>query len=86
MRLSCNLDGSEDSQIMCIKNVPCQELLTRLQSVEVEKLDPYNDIQEEEEEDCLEPEDSDNDEVVEVVWVTNILQLTFYSLYYKLII
>ena len=64
--LSSNLDGSEDGQIMCIKNGPCQELLTRFQSVEVDELDPFDDIQEDEEEDCSESEDSDND-VVEVV-------------------
>ena len=49
---------------ICIKNDPCQELLTRLQSVEVEQIDPFDDVQEDEEEDCSDSEDSDNDEVV----------------------
>ena len=46
---------------------PCQQLLTRLQSVEVEQIDPFDDVQEDEEEDCSDSEDSDNDEVVKVV-------------------
>ena len=48
---------------LCIKNGPFQELLTRLQSVEVEQIDPFDDVQE----DCSDSEDSVNDEVVEVV-------------------
>ena len=62
--MSILINGSEDGQIICIKDDPCQELLTRLQSVEVEQIDPFDDVQEDEEEDCS---DSDNDEVVEVV-------------------
>ena len=62
---------SEDGQIIFIKNGPCQELLTRPQSVEVEQIDPFDDVQEDEEEDCSDSEDSDSDEVVEVVWVDN---------------
>ena len=54
-----------------IKNGPCQELLTRLQSVEVEQRDKFDDVQEDEEEDCSDSEDSDNDQLVEVVWVDN---------------
>ena len=65
--LSGYLNGSEDGKIVCIKNGPCQELLTRLQSVEVEQIDPFDDVQEDEEENCSDSEDSDNDEVVEVV-------------------
>ena len=65
--MSGNLNGSKDGQIICIKNGPCQEPLTRLQSVEVEQIDPFDDIQEDEEGDCSNSEDSDNDEVVEVV-------------------
>ena len=34
------------------KKCPCQEILTRLQSVEVEQTDPFDDIQEDEEENC----------------------------------
>ena len=34
----------------------------------MEQIDPFDDVQEDEEEDCS---DSDNDEVVEVVWVDN---------------
>ena len=64
--LNGNLNGSEDGQIICIKKGPCQELLTRLQSVEVEQIDPFDDVQEDEEEDCSDSEYSDNDEVVEV--------------------
>ena len=63
--LSGYLNGSEEGQINFIKNGPCQELLTRLQSVEVEQIDPFDDVQEEE--DCSDSEDSHNDEVVEVV-------------------
>ena len=69
--MSGYLNGSEDGQIIFIKNGPCQELLTRLQSVEVEQIDPFDDVQEDEEEDCSDSEDSENDEVVEVVWVDN---------------
>ena len=58
--MSSNLNGSEDGQIIFIKNGPCQELL-------VEQIDPFDDVQEDEEEDCSDSEDSDNDEVVEVV-------------------
>ena len=65
--LSGNLNGSENGEIICIKNGPCQELLTCLQSVEVEQIDPFDDVQEDEAEDCSDSEDSDNDEVVEVV-------------------
>ena len=65
--MSDYLNWSEDGQIICRKNGPCQELLTRLQSVEVEQINPFDDVQEDEEEDCSDSEDSDNDEVVEVV-------------------
>ena len=65
--MSSNLNGSEDGQIIFIKNGPYQELSTRPQSVEVEQIDPFDDVQEDEEEDCSDSEDSDNDEVVEVV-------------------
>ena len=67
--MSSNLNGSEDGKIIFIQNGPCEELLTRLQSVKVEQTDPFDDVQEgeEEEEDCSDSEDSDNDEVVEVV-------------------
>ena len=41
------------------------------QSVEVEQIDPFDDVQADEEEDCSDSEDSDNDEIVEVVWVDN---------------
>ena len=65
--LSSNLNGSENGQVIFIKNGPCQELSTRPQSVEVEQIDPFDDVQEDEEEDCSNFEESDNDEVVEVV-------------------
>ena len=65
--MSDYLNGSEDGQIICIKNCPCQEFLTRLQSVEVEQIDPFDDVQEDEEEVCSDSEDSDSDEVAEVV-------------------
>ena len=65
--LSGYLNGSEEGQINFIKNGPCQELLTRLQSVVVEQIDPFDDVQEDEGEDCLDSEDSDSDAVVEVV-------------------
>ena len=67
--LSSNLNGSEDGKIIFIQNGPCQELLTRPQSVEVEQIDPFDNVQEDEdeEEDCSDSEDSDSDEVVEVV-------------------
>ena len=55
--MSSNLNGSEDGKIIFIKNGPCQELLTRLQSVEVEQIDPFDDVQEDEEEDCSDSED-----------------------------
>ena len=41
-------------------------------SVEGEpQIDPFDDVQEDEEEDCSDSEDFDNDEAVEVVWVNN---------------
>ena len=42
--LSNNLDGSEDNEIMCIKRGPCEELLDRLQSIEEEDVDPFDEI------------------------------------------
>ena len=50
------LFGSEDSQIIFIKTGPSQELLTRPQSVEVEQIDPFDDVQEDEEENCSDSE------------------------------
>ena len=38
------MDGSEDNEMMCIKHDPCEELLTRLQSIEEEDVDPSDDI------------------------------------------
>ena len=35
--LSCNLDGSEDGELMYIKHGPCQSLLPRLQAVRLDK-------------------------------------------------
>ena len=37
----------------------------------MEQIDPFDDVQEDEEEDCSDSEDFDNDEVVEVVWADN---------------
>ena len=43
--LSCNLDGSEDEQLMCVKHESCQCLLPRLQAAvnleESEEVDPF---------------------------------------------
>ena len=44
--LSSSLDGSEDNELMCIKYGPCEELLSRLQSIEEEDVDPFNEITE----------------------------------------
>lgn len=40
--LSSNLDGSEDDQITCIKHVPCQSLLPRLQAFRQEEEETDN--------------------------------------------
>ena len=63
------LIGQRTARSFASKRRPdhCQDLLTRLQSVEVEQIDPFDDVQQDEEEDCSDSEDSDNDEVVEVV-------------------
>ena len=42
--LSSSLDGSEDNELMCIKHGPCEELLSRLQSIEEEDIDPFDEI------------------------------------------
>ena len=44
--LRSSLDGSEDNELMCIKHGPCEELLSRLQSIEEEDIDPFNEITE----------------------------------------
>ena len=44
--LSSSLDGSEDNELMCIKHGPCEELLSRLQSIEEEDIDPFDEITE----------------------------------------
>ena len=44
--LSSSLDGSEDNELMCIKHGPCKELLSRLQSIEEEDIDPFDEITE----------------------------------------
>ena len=41
-----SLDGSEDNELMCIKQGPCEELLSRMQSIEEEDIDPFNEITE----------------------------------------
>ena len=38
------------------KKCPCQEILTCFQSVEVEQIDPFDDVQEDEEENCSDSE------------------------------
>ena len=43
---SSSLDGSEDNELMCIKHGPCEELLIRLQSIEEEDIDPFDEITE----------------------------------------
>ena len=44
--LSSSLDGSEDNELICIKHGPCEELLSRLQSIEEENIDPFDEITE----------------------------------------
>ena len=44
--LSSSLDGSEDNELMCIKHGPYEELLSRLQSIEEEDIDPFDVITE----------------------------------------
>ena len=70
--LSSSLDGSEDNELMCIKHGPCEELLSRLQSIEEEDIDPFDEITEDDiaQEDVADQQidfDKEGDDTIEVV-------------------
>ena len=70
--LSSSLDGSEDNELMCIRHGPCEELLSRLQSIEEEDIDPLDekpedDIAQEDVADLQIDSDEKGDETIDVV-------------------
>ena len=62
--LSSSLDGSEDNELMRIKHGPCEELLSLLQSIEEEEIDPFDEITEYDiaQQDVADPQNNSNEE------------------------
>ena len=70
--LSSSLDGSEDNELMCVKHGLCEGLLSRLQSIEEEHIDPFDEITEDDiaQEDVADlriDSDEDGDDTIDVV-------------------
>ena len=69
--LSSSLDGSEDNELMCIRHGPCEELLSRLQSIEEEDIDPLDEktedgIAQEDVADLQIDSDEEGDDTIEI--------------------
>ena len=70
--MSISLDGSEDNELMCINHGPCEERLSRLQSIEEDDIDPFDEITEDDiaQEDVADLQidsDEEGDDTIDVV-------------------